>query len=74
MSSFFTSLNRRAAMSMALATRQTWRGRSMRQLSGEPPFNSGNCGQKMKLIYALQVCGLGVKVYKGLIFRLIANL
>ncbi|MFT4076000.1 MAG: hypothetical protein QM647_10770 [Asticcacaulis sp.] len=28
-----------------------------------------NCGQKMKLIYALQVCGLGEKVYKGLILR-----
>jgi hypothetical protein len=25
-------------------------------------------GQKMKLIYALQVCGLGARVYKGLIF------
>jgi hypothetical protein len=28
----------------------------------------GKCGQKMKLIYALQVCGLGARVYKELIF------
>jgi hypothetical protein len=43
-----------AAMSSLKAPPEDWRG--------------GNCGPKMKLIYALQVCGLGARVYKGLIF------
>jgi hypothetical protein len=33
------------------------------------PSPCDKCGKKMKLIYALQVCGLGAKVYKELILR-----